>query len=263
VLWAGWPTIGTLKVWGGGIPAHLATGGAIDLTVYYSQDSPDTLIPWTFAVSLWNTSAPGDVVVNTISASWLNPATQAWQDSTNVGDNGTWTLNLPDAQRPKVAPNTTASVRVRLTFAAAARPGIYRLQLMPGVGQSLQTPQGTPDEAILNSRWPQYDIPYGNATAPASPHPTKATSTGRAAPPPAASAAAPSPSDPPSPSPSIAVASPSGSTAPAVVELTSHTIHRSPAWPYLAVSGPVVLLAAAGGYLLWRRRTARVATPES
>jgi hypothetical protein len=158
--------------------------------------------------------------------------------------------------RVNVPPNTTASVRVRLTFAPSTRPGAYRLQVMPALSYQLFTPGGVNDPAILNYNWPEYNVQYG-AAAPATPHAT----------PPAPARQVPKPMNPSpsvtqSPSPSAATsaaapstapsASASGSPAAATVEIAAHETRSRSAWPYLGALVAAALLAA-GGYRLRRR----------
>jgi hypothetical protein len=261
------PPIGTLKVWAGGVPSRLGTAGTIDLTMYYSQNSPDTLSPAMFAVGLWNPTAPGDVMA-TVSASWLNPLTQAWQASTRTTND--WILDMPSQPEVKVPPNTTASARVRLTFAPSARPGTYRLQLMPANAYWLLTPGGVEDSAILDYHWPQYDIVYGTAAAPATPQTARPAPTGKAAKPTTSllpsvtQSASPAVSVSPSPTaPTAPTASASGSPVAATVELAAHGTRGGSTWPYLGALVAGVLLAAGGyGYRLRRRRVNGPASSE-
>lgn len=206
-------------------------------------------------VSLWNTAAPGDPVV---SASWLNPLTQSWQESTTA-TGGDWTLDISTSQpRLNVPPNTTASVRVRLTFAPSTRPGAYRLQVMPALSSQLFNPQGVNDLAVLNYNWPQYNIQYGTAAVPATPHATP-SAPARQAPKPTNPSPFVTQSPSPFPATSAAVASTapsasaSGGPAVSTVEMAAHETRSRSAWPYLAALAAVALLAA-GGY--WLRRHA-------
>jgi hypothetical protein len=260
---AGWPVIGTLKVWAAGIPGSLGAGGTVDLTINYSQDSRDTLSPWMFGVSLWDTNDPSaDLGFDAFTASYLNPLTQQWQEATSSSGNGDRMLDI-STSRPvlRVPPNTTASVRVKVTFGSAARAGVYRLQAMLPAIQLLAS-DGNSDPAILDYDWPQYDFRYGSAAPPAPPRATHPASGTRAP----ARTAAPVPVVPPVPS-----ASPDGSPAPvptaspavstssvgpmvATVPVAGPEPRALSVWPYVGGVVAIVFLAT-GGYGLRRRRT--------
>jgi len=255
---AGWPVIGTLKVWAGGIPARLGAGGTLDLTINYSQDSPDTMRPGAFGVNVWNTNDPSaDLGRDAFTASYLNPLTQQWQEATSSAGDGDRILDISSQPGLQVLPNTTASVRVKITFGSSARVGTYRLQAMvPSI--QLITSDGVSDAAILNYHWPHYDFRYGSVAAPAPPvatHPASGTRT-----PAPASAAQPVPSASSNGSAAaVPTAGPTVSTSSvdpmvATVPVAALEPRALSVWPYL---GGVVTIAflASLGYGLRRRGT--------
>jgi hypothetical protein len=270
---AGWPTIGKLKVSATGVPASLNAGGTINLTMYYSQNSHDTLNPIMFGLEMWNMAAPGTGQSHGVTVSWLNPLTQAWQASTGVDGNGTWTLDISTAaQKVLVKPNTTAAVHLRITLSGSAYHGTYHVQPSPALSYTMLTAAGVDDPAILDYEWPQYTFAFGTAAA-SSPHTGRPTPTATSKPRPRASTRTPAvpPSAPPSPMapaaaglstqwPTIDAAPPS--LAVVTVDLAADRPAARATWWYLGVAVLALLAAGAAGYLIrLRRATATDATP--
>ncbi|MGW2937847.1 hypothetical protein ACWDA7_39940 [Streptomyces sp. NPDC001156] len=144
-----------MKEWGTGIHKSYRRGNTLYLTMYYTQKSPDTLVPLGFALSLWNFSAPGEGQLRGISATWWNPVRHRWERPSYQESNGLFGFDLPASSTVKLASGKVGHVYVRVTFGKTAHTGLWHFEPMV-TAYSLLTPKGTYDSNYLGDSRSQY-----------------------------------------------------------------------------------------------------------
>ncbi|MFJ3229867.1 hypothetical protein [Streptomyces sp. NPDC086787] len=147
--------IGTMKEWAGGIPKSVHRGGTIHLTMSYTQNSRDTLLPLSFGLSLWNFSAPGEKQLRGVSATWWNPGHRRWEKASHQESNGFFGFDIPDDSTVRLAPGKVGHVYVRVTFGKTAYTGKWHFEPMVSAYQ-LVTPKGKSDNNFLSDSRRQY-----------------------------------------------------------------------------------------------------------
>lgn len=147
--------IGTMKEWGSGIHKSYRRGNTLYLTMYYTQKSPDTLVPLGFGLSLWNFSAPGEGQLRGISARWWNPVRHRWEKPSYAESNGLFGFELPASSTVKLASGKVGHVYVRVKFGKTAHTGQWHFEPMV-TAYSLLTRKGAYDSNFLADSRHQY-----------------------------------------------------------------------------------------------------------
>ncbi|MEW2161352.1 hypothetical protein AB0950_40225 [Streptomyces sp. NPDC007189] len=145
-----------MKEWASGIPSSFQRGGTIDVTMSYTQKSPDVLAPAGFALSLWNFAAPGLMQMRGISAMWWNPVHHRWEKASYYNSNGLIGLNLPGySPTVKVASGKVGHVYLHVTFSKTAYTGTWHFEPMVN-SYWLLTSKGAYDNNYLGDSRSQY-----------------------------------------------------------------------------------------------------------
>lgn len=149
------PQIGTMKEWGSGIHKSYRRGNTVYLTMYYTQKSPDTLVPLGFGLSLWTFSAPGEKQLRGITATWWNPVRHRWEKPSYTESNGFLGFDLPSNSTVKLASGKVGHLYVRVTFGKTAYTGQWHFEPMVSA-YSLLTRKGAYDDNFLADNRSQY-----------------------------------------------------------------------------------------------------------
>jgi hypothetical protein len=147
----------TLAVGAHGVPRALKQGQTIDMVVWYHQNSGLPMVAEEFALSMWNTAAPGSKQAQGVTVAWQNPLTGTWQKSTSVDSSGEWDWYPPLGDPQVVVPsNYWAHINMRITFSSSARTGTWRLSPEPASGYAGITKGGSWIAPPMDAPWPQY-----------------------------------------------------------------------------------------------------------
>ncbi|WP_152646384.1 hypothetical protein [Streptacidiphilus albus] len=147
----------TLSVGAHGVPRSLKQGQTIAMVVWYRQNSGLPMLADDFAVSMWNSAAPGNKPNKGVTVSWQSPVTGAWQKPTSVDDNGTWNWYPPLGGRQVVVPsNYWAHINVRITFSGSAYKGRWYINPEPACAYALIAKDGSQIAPPIHVSWPLY-----------------------------------------------------------------------------------------------------------
>ena len=115
------------------MPTTVKRGATVDLTLWYKQSSPDTLIV-AQGLQLQDGSRSINSELPGVSVQWRDPATGRWyQRNHNQGDGGFFEQpGWPNEE--KATPNTWGHLYLRITFGPSTGTGTWHLTVDQGIG---------------------------------------------------------------------------------------------------------------------------------